>query len=489
MNALVLLAPAACAALAALACLATGPSRWTSRVSLAASAASLGAALALAARVLSTGPVAAFGWLRADALSALLALIVTLVAAAVVWYARHYLQHLTEAERTDARWAPGRWDALVQALVAAMLVAAVADNLGLLWMAVELAMLLSALLVGYFRRPAAVEAGWKYLILGSVAVTLALFATVLLYASAHAVFGEGARALAWSELRGAAGSLDPRFVRLAFLFALVGYGAKSGLAPMHAWLPEAYGQAPSPASALLSTALLATALGALLRVHALTVACVGPAWPEGLLAAFGAFSLIVAVPFVIVQGEYKRLLAWSSLEHTGLVVLAVGLGTPLAAFAGLLHLFVQSLAKALAFLVGGSLLRATGSPRMDHWSGTLTAAPALGVLLAGAGIGLMGLPPAATFATEWLAIAGGLAGPRPGFAVAGLVALVAAFAGLAFHWTHMLLGHPRREIADPLPPDARRPMAILLALLVLLGVWVPGPLRALATQAAEVLRP
>jgi hydrogenase-4 component F len=258
---------------------------------------------------------------------------------------------------------------------------------------------------------------------------------------------------------------------------------------MHAWLPEAYGQAPAPAAALLSTALLATALGALLRVHAITAACVGAAWPEGLLAVFGVLSLVVAVPFLVVQGEFKRLLAWSSLEHTGLVTLAVGLGTPLAGFAAMLHLFVQSLAKALAFLLAGTLIRASGSTRMDHWSGVFAAHPGIGVLLAGAGLGLAGLPPAGTFLTEWLAITGGLAGPRPGFAVAGLVALVAAFMGLAFHWTHMLLGRPRRDLASPLPADAHRPLALLLALLVLFGVWLPGPVRTLATEAARVLRP
>ncbi len=490
MTAPLLVLPALACVLGSAACFVLGGSRWTPRVSLTTVALAWVSALALAARVLAAGPQAALGtWLRADALSALLAVLISTVATAVVWYGRHYIRHVMEKEHTAANWAAGRYDALELLLIAAMLLAAVANNLGLLWIAVEFAMLLSALLVGYFRRPGAVEAGWKYLILGSVAVALALFATVLLYASARAVFGEGARGLAWSELRGAAHQLDPRFVRLAFLFALAGYGAKAGLAPMHAWLPEAYGQAPAPASALLSTALLATALGALLRVHALTAACVGPAWSEGLLALFGAVSLAVAVPFIVVQGEYKRMLAWSSLEHTGLVTLAIGLGTPLAAFAGLLHLLVQSFAKALAFLVGGTLIRSTGSHRMDHWSGVLVASPRLGVLLAGAGIGLMGLPPAGTFVTEWLAITGGLRGPRPGFAVAGLVALIAAFAGLAFHWTHMLLGKPRRPIVDPLPGDSLRPLALLLALVMLFGAWIPGPVRQLAERAAEVLKP
>src|SRR5262249_44611977 len=181
------------------------------------------------------------------------------------------------------------------------------------------------------------------------------------------------------------------------------------LAPMHSWVPDAYSRAPAPATALLATALSAASLSALLRFFAIARAALGPEWPERLLALFGALSMLLAVPFLLVPGEYKRLLAWSSVKHSGLVVLAVGLGTPLALFGGLLHLLVQSLAKSLAFLVGGTLLRTTGSRRLDHWSGILAADRGLGTLLLVAGAGVAGLPPAGTFVSEWLSLAGGFA--------------------------------------------------------------------------------
>jgi hydrogenase-4 component F len=239
----------------------------------------------------------------------------------------------------------------------------------------------------------------------------------------------------------------------------------------------------------MSTALLATSFSALLRFHAITAACVGPDWPNGLLTVFGALSMVMAVPFMLVQGEYKRLLAYSSIEHTGFMALAIGLGSPLATFGAMLHLVTQSLAKALAFLAGGTLGRANDSRRMDQWGGVLAASPALGVLFLGAGIGLAGLPPAGTFVSEWIAITGGIAGPHRTSAVIALFAFVAVFVGLAFHWSRMALGRARPRYADRIPAASHLPMWILLALLVLFGIWLPAPVRALVEQAAHVVRP
>jgi len=325
------------------ACLALGRSRWTPRVLLASCAAALALALALVARTLTGGAfTAAGGWLHVDGLVAMVAIIVTAIALPCAWYGSLYMPFVAERDHTDARWAPGRYEALLLGLLGCMLVATAANNLGLMWIAIEGATLASALLVGYYRRPGAVEAAWKYLVLCSVGISLALLATVLLYYSAGRLFGEEGAALQWTHLRDAAQQLDPRFVKLAFLFALAGYGAKAGLAPMHSWLPDAYSQAPTPVAALMSTALLATSLSALLRFFAITAACTGPAWPCGLFALFGALSMVMAVPFLLVQGEYKRLLAYSSIEHAGLVTLAIGFGTPLAVFGAFLGLFLRS---------------------------------------------------------------------------------------------------------------------------------------------------
>lgn len=478
------------APLGGIACLLLGGSAWTRRVALATTAAALAAAVALAARVLAGGAfTAAGGWLHADALVALVALAVTGTALPCAWYGSLYMPFVAERDHTDARWPPGRYEALLLGLLACMLLAAAADNLGLLWIAIEGATLASALLVGYYRRPGAVEAAWKYLVLCSVGISLALLATVLLYYSAGRIFAEEGAALQWTRLREAAHQLDPRFVKLAFLFALAGYGAKAGLAPMHSWLPDAYSQAPTPVAALMSTALLATSLSALLRFFSVTAACAGPAWPGGLFALFGALSMVLAIPFLLVQGEYKRLLAYSSIEHAGLVTLAIGFGTPLAVFGGLFHLLAQSFAKALAFLLAGSLGRGAQSRRMDHFPGVLQASPGLGALLAVAGIGLVGLPPAGTFVSEWLALAGGFSSPQGLAARVALGALVVAFLGLTYHWSRMVLGRPREGFADPLPGASHAPMWALAGALLVLGVFLPAPVRALIEQAAKVVRP
>jgi hydrogenase-4 component F len=476
--------------LAAIATLLTGAGRATGAVLLGSSAAAFALSLALAGRVLGAGPIeTGGGWLRADALSALVACIVTGVSLACASYGTHYMAAVVSHDRADARWAPGRYEALYLALVACMLLAVLADNLGLMWIAIEGSTLASALLVGYYRRPGAVEAGWKYLLLCSVGITLALLATVLLFYSAVHVFGEGPQGLRWSSLRAEAARLDPRFVKLAFLFAFVGYGAKAGIAPMHSWLPDAYTQAPTPVAALMSTGLLATTLAALLRFHAITAACVGPSWSGGLLALFGILSMLVALPFMLVQGEYKRLLAYSSIEHTGFIILAVGLGSPLAVFGGMLHLLMQSLAKSLAFLAGGTIGRASDSRRMDQWSGVLAANPALGTLFVGAGLGLAGLPPTGTFVSEWLTLVGGIAGPRRTYAILALVTFAVVFAGLAFHWTRVVMGRARARWQDRIAPASRVPLWALLGLLVLFGLWLPAPVRALVDQAAKVVNP
>lgn len=490
MTALWVLAPVLLPALAAGACLLLRHRPVMPRVALAGAGLGAGAALALAVRAVGGGPfVTAAGWLHADGLSALVSVIGGGVLVATLVHARSYLAVLPALEPGDGGWAPGRWEATMLGLAACVQLSAVANNLGLLWIALEGATLASAVLVGYYRRTDALEAAWKYLLLCSVGIALALFATVLLHYAAVSRIGAVGGRLEWTTLRDAAAALDPRFVRLAFLFALVGWGAKIGLAPMHAWVPDAYGRAPAPASALLSTAVTAAGVAALLRYATVARTALGPEWPERWLALFGVASVVVAVPFLVAQSEYKRLLAWSSVKHTGLVVLAAGLGTPLALFGGLLHLLSQSAAKSLGFMLGGHLLRASGSHRLDHCQGVLAADRGLGTLLLVTGIGLTGLPPSATFLSQWLTLAGGFTGPRPVFAAIALVALAAGFLGLVFHWVCMLTGPAREGFADAMPRSARAPLWAMAAVLVALGLWLPAPVRALLESAVQAVRP
>lgn len=481
---LVLVAPLAAAAL-----LAVRDERLAGRVSAAAALAVLALALAVGARVLAGGPrLAAGGWLHADALAALQLAVIGAVGLAAALHAGHSAPAAAGGDggRRPPAW---RFHALFQVLLGACALAAVANNLGLLWIAIEAGTLASALLVGFERRPGSIEAGWKFLLLGSVGLALALLATVLLYASAAGDFGQGGAGLQWNALREVAADLEPHFVRVAFVLALVGYGTKAGIAPMHAWMPDAYEQAPTPASALLSGAVGLTAMVALLRFHAIAVRCLGPETTGGLLVAFGLVSMAFAAPFLLVQGDFKRLLAWSGLESQGLALVALGIGTPLATVAGLLHLAYQSAAKALAFLAGGHLVATYGSRRLDHWGGALATAPAAGAAFAIAGAALTGLPPTAGFVSTWLVVAGGLGAARPGVTGAALALLVLVFAGLAFHWTRVLLGAPRAGRRDPLPAAALAPLWGLASALLALGLWTPDPWRRLVEQAAAVLRP
>lgn len=481
---LVLVAP-----LAAAAVVGVRGERLAGRVSAAAAFAAFAFALAVAARVLAAGPfVAAGGWLHADALAAVAAVVTAAAGLAAATYAMHYMPWVARRQGAPA-FASGRFHALLQLLLGSLLLAAVSNNLGLMWIALETSTLASAVLVGFYRRPGAVEAGWKYLLLGSVGVALALLATVLLYYSAVGSFGEGGAGLQWTALRQVAGQLDPRFVRLAFLFALVGYGTKAGIAPMHTWLPDTYGQAPTPVSALLAGGGAAVALAAVLRFQSVAVRCLGPAQPDGLLLVFGLVSMAVAVPFVLVQGDFKRLLAWSGLESQGLVLVAFGIGTPLATFAGVLHLANQSLAKTLGFLAGGTLSAAHDGRRMDHWGGAIASVPGAAAALAVAGAALAALPPSAGFLSASLVVAGAFGAGRGIAAGFALLILVLVFAGLAFHWTRVLLGTPRTGVHDPLPAGARLPLWALAGAVLALGVWIPPPWRRLIEQAAAVLGP
>lgn len=474
--------------LAGAACLVARDERLAGRISALAASLAFALSLAIAGGVLAAGPsIAVRGWLLADPLSALTLVIVSAAGCAAAWYAIHFMPGASRA--MGVKGTPAQYHALYQALLGSVLLAAMSNNLGLLWIAIEASTLASALLVGFYSRPGAVEAAWKYLILCSVGITLALLATVLVFASSVGVFGEGAAGLQWAALRQVASQLDPRLVKLAFLFALAGYGTKAGLAPMHTWMPDAYGQAPTPVSALMAAGLGAASLVALLRFHSLCARCVGESYSGHLLMVFGLVSLAVSVPFLLIQGDYKRLLAYSSLENTGFVTLAIGFGAPLAIVGGLFHLLAQSLAKSLAFLVGGTLSVSYGSRRMDHWSGVLDASPSLGALFAVAGIALAGLPPTALFLSEWLSFHGGLQAGHAWPVLGALGALATIFVGLAFHWTRMGIGRARAGFADPLPASSRAPLWSLAAALLVLGAWIPSPLRQLLEQAAQVLRP
>ena len=442
-------------------------------------------ALAAARRVLDGGPLEG-GPLYMDALGALLALVVAVVSWGGALYALDYLRH-DVAERRLAPDQP-RWFYLWYHLfVFTMLAVVTTENLGMMWAAIEATTLASAVLVGFYRTREALEAAWKYLILCTVGISFALFGVLLLYAAGAHALGPGESALSWRALVAGGERLDPQLVRLGFVFVLIGYGTKAGFAPLHTWLPDAHSQAPTPVSAVLSGVLLPCALYGIVRVHAVAASSLGPEFSSTLLIAFGLLSAAVAVPFVLVQHDVKRLLAYSSIEHMGIIALAIGIGGPLALFGGLLHLVVHALGKALLFFAAGALAHRYGTREMVRIRGAARALPLSGPALLAGGIAIAGAPPFGLFVSEFSILAAGFAQGRAWASglLIGCISLV--FVGLLFHLGRMVLGEPGPRVARG--EGGLRPALLGAPLLAiaLLGLWVPPPLASAIGQAAHVL--
>jgi hydrogenase-4 component F len=437
------------------------------------------AGCALGTLALAGGRLRAFdGLVVIDALGAYLLVLTAIVAGLAMAASPRYVRHELAAGAFRPR-DEGRFYALFLWFVTSLLAVPLLDSLGLLWVAIEATTVVSALLVGITRTPDAIEAAWKYLILGTVGVGFALLGTLLAYASSVRVLGESSDALNWTRLISIAPLLDPSLLRLAFVFALAGYGTKIGLVPFHTWLPDAHSQAPSPVSALLSGVSLTAALYALVRFHLVAVGGLGPAWSSNLLVAFGLLSLAVALPFMIVQEDLKRLLAYSSIEHMGLLALGLGFGGPLALLGVVLHVGLHAVAKATLFLSAGELVQQYGSARLSRIRGTLARAPVAGGAVGGGIILLGGLPPSGIFVTEFAIIVGGVV---RGYTLAAALAaglLAVAFVALAFHGTRLLWGRAGPGVAagaTGLATGLR--LAVPLLAVAVLGLWTPGPLAA-----------
>src|SRR5215831_488943 len=389
--------------------------------------------VALAAQV-AAGHVVVAGWqelFRVDGLSALLAACVSVVAALAVWFG-------PGREATDEPCRARRFQIFVNLFAFTMLCAVTTNNVGLMWVAIEATTITSAMLVSLDVTKASVEASWKYIVLGSVGIALAFAGTVLGFFD-FASQASGEAALNWTVLRAAAPSLHPEIVKLAFVFILVGYGTKAGLAPMHTWLPDAHAEAPASLSAMMSGVLLAVALYAVVRWRAVVAAAVGGAFPNRLFVTMGVLSLAIAAFSLLRQRNYKRLLAYSSIEHMGLVWVGLALG-PLGVMAAMLHLVNHALAKATMFLLAGRVLHRFRSAEIASVSGLLRVMPGTGWLFLAGGLALVGLPPFGLFVSEFALFRAGFAAGR--FWLMGVVlALVAvASVGLVAHMNRMLYG-------------------------------------------------
>jgi hydrogenase-4 component F len=376
------------------------------------------------------------------------------------------------------------YHAMYQVLMFAMNLALTANNIGLMWVAIELATLTTVLMVGIYRTHEALEAAWKYFILGSVGIALALFGTILVYMAALPVIGEGLDAMVWTVLIARAGSFDPALLNVAFVFLLIGYGTKVGLAPLHAWLPDAHAEGPTPISAVLSGLLLNVALYALLRFKLLLAANPAALTPGPLMVMMGLISLIFAAFMLYRRRDIKRMFAYSSIEHMGITVFAFGIGGPLANFAGLLHMTMHSLTKSAIFFAVGHIAQVKGTQKIAEMGGLTVTHPALGWGLVLGVVAIAGMPPLGLFMSEFLVVSSTFA-REPLLAIPLVFGLLVGFGALILRLNQVAFGEPRGESA---PAQASYlPMYAHLALVFVAGFYLPPPLVAWFQNVARLL--
>jgi hydrogenase-4 component F len=365
------------------------------------------------------------------------------------------------------------YHAMYQAMIGAMNVALVANNIGLMWVGVEVATLTTVMMVGIYRTPEAIEAAWKYFILGSVGIGLAFFGTILIYLVAQEVVGEGLPAMSWDLLVKSAPKLDPRLLSLAFVFLLVGYGTKIGLAPFHAWLPDAHAEGPTPISAVLSGLLLNVALYALLRFKMVLAANTGTLNVGAVMIALGLVSLLFAAFMLYRRRDIKRLFAYSSIEHMGIATFAFGMGGPLANFAGLLHMSMHSLTKSAIFFAVGHVAQVKGTQRVADISGLSVTHPVLAIGVSLGVIAIAGLPPFGVFMSEFLLVSSAF--PRqPLLTVILVIGILISFGALILRLQDIVFGEPKGK-GDPVKASYI-PLFVHLALVFTAGIWLPDPI-------------
>ncbi len=441
-------------------------------------------AAALTAKVIEEGSIIAFGeQFFVDSLNVFLVALTAFVSLTTAMFSRPYML----IEQEHGKLTSGRlrlYHSMYQLFEFTMLLVLLTNNLGVLWVATEAATLTTVLLVSLYRTPASLEAAWKYFILCGVGIAQALFGTILLYMAAERVLGSGASALLWTHLAAVKGQLEPTVIGIAFVFLLVGYGTKVGLVPLHNWLPDAHAEGPTPVSAVLSGLLLNVALYALVRCKVLTDGALHGAAAGRLMMGFGLLSVVVAAFFLSRQKDIKRLFAYSSIEHMGLITFAFGMGGPVASFAGLLHMTVHSLTKSAIFFAVGHAVQKTGTQMIDDIRGLVRVSPRVGWGLMLGTLAILGMPPFGVFASEFLILTTAMrehAWATPFL----LVSLGIAFAAVFSKVQPMVFGETT-AIRLPHPP-ALLPLFVHLALVLLLGLYIPEYLATWYREAAKLI--
>jgi hydrogenase-4 component F len=461
-----------------------GSRPWAAELNASMSLLTLLASAALTAKIISLGPMTFWRELfSVDAFNVFLVALTALVGFTTALFSRVYMR--VEQDRGKLSAARLRlYHSMYQMFMFTMLLALLTNNVGILWVAMEAATLATVLLVSLYRTPAGIEAAWKYFILCGVGIAQALFGTILLYLAAEKVLGAGGNALLWTHLHAVQDQLEPNVLSIAFVFLLVGYGTKVGLVPLHNWLPDAHAEGPTPISAVLSGLLLNVALYAVVRNKVLVDGALGTHLAGNLMMGFGLLSVVVAAFCLWRQTDVKRLFAYSSIEHMGIVTFAFGMGGPVASFAGLLHMSAHSLTKSAIFFAVGHATQKTGTQVIDQIRGLIQTSPAMAWGLMLGAIAILGIPPFGLFASEFLILTTAMQ-QQPWATPILLAALGVAFAAIFGKVQAMVFGD---TTAQRLPhPPALLPVFVHLGLVLLLGLYIPPYLADWYRAAARMI--
>ncbi len=444
-------------------------------ITLAATLVEFIAGFAIVAEVLRNGVSNSTFYFSVDALGAILILILSVVGLVSCWYSICYLRQEMFKKIIGFRRIK-QYYILLNLFLLAMFLAIVSTNPIVMWIAIEATTLSTAFLISFYNKPSAMEAAWKYLIINSVGLLLAFFGTLLFLAP---IFNHGM--VNWSSLMVNAGLINPAIAKIAFIFILVGYGTKMGLVPMHTWLPDAHSKAPVPISSLLSGVLLNVAFFAILRFKLIADASIGAYFSQNLLILFGIISIIVAALIIFAQKNYKRLLAYSSIEHMGIMALGFGFGG-IGIFGAMLHMIYHALAKSILFLVSGNIFLKYSSTKIANIKGLLKALPISGIIFFAGFLAITGIPPFGLFLSKIYILSSGFT-LHPMIAILAILSFALTFAGFLKHISSMVFGDPDKKIlvgengfGTVLPP------VVLLAVLIILSFYIAPPIKILVNS-------
>lgn len=442
------------------------------------------AAIALTIRIVAEGPLFALNdQFFIDSLNIFLVTLTALIGFTTSVFSRPYMR----IEEDRGKMTHGRmrlYFSMYQLFSFCMLLALTTNNMGILWVAMEAATLTTVLLVSVYRTPASLEAAWKYFILCGVGIAQALMGTILLYMASQKVISPGLNPLLWTNLNASKLILNPTIMSLAFVFLLVGYGTKVGLAPLHNWLPDAHAEGPTPISAVLSGLLLNVALYAVIRCKILTDGALKNNFAGNLMIGFGLLSVLVGAFSLLRQRDIKRMFSYSSIEHMGIMTFAFGMGGPIANFAGLLHMTVHALSKSAVFYAVGHAAQKAKSQIMDDIRGLIKVSPTVGWGLMMGTLAILGMPPFGIFASEFLILTSAMH-QLPWAAPILLLGLAVAFGAIFSRVQHMVFGETSVKPLAHSP--ALLPVFLHLSLALMLGLYIPNYLNQWFLQAAMII--